>query len=163
VQEVLNTRSLLRDFDLLASLEQARSWLAGSTAAAGAGLSPRDLTEADLEPLRTAREALRAAALEQSRTVLDPVAVTAPLVVDLDPRGRPVVRAHPDAPRVLATALAALVTAADAWPRLKICANPGCRWAFYDTSRNRSGTWCDMNICGARAKMQRYRQGGQHR
>jgi predicted RNA-binding Zn ribbon-like protein len=160
---MLNTRSLLRNFDLLTTLEQARSWLTSSTAAAGADLSPYDLTAADLEPLRTAREALRAAALEQSRTALAPVAMTAPLVVDLDPRGRPMVRAHPDAPRVLTVTLAAIVNATDAWPRLKICANPSCRWAFYDTSRNRSGTWCDMNICGARAKMQRYRQGGQHR
>ena len=28
------------------------------------------------------------------------------------------------------------------WPRLKICASDECRWAFYDSSRNRSGTWC---------------------
>jgi predicted RNA-binding Zn ribbon-like protein len=164
VQDLLNTRSLMRGFDRLSTPEQARAWLAGSAAAAGAGLSPPDLAEVDREPLRTAREALRAAceapAGQRGRSdpALPAVALTAPVVVDLDARGTPVARAHPDAPPVLAAVLAALINAADRWPRLKICANPGCRWAFYDTSRNHSGTWCDMNVCGARAKMQRYRR-----
>ena len=30
------------------------------------------------------------------------------------------------------------------WLRLKACPADDCRWAFYDHSRNRSGTWCDM-------------------
>ena len=43
------------------------------------------------------------------------------------------------------------------WPRLKACHEHGCRWAFYDNSRNRSSTWCAMAICGTRAKMRTYR------
>ena len=27
------------------------------------------------------------------------------------------------------------------WERLKLCENPECRWAFYDNSRNKSGSW----------------------
>jgi predicted RNA-binding Zn ribbon-like protein len=34
--------------------------------------------------------------------------------------------------------------------RLKIC--PNCEWLFIDKSRNRSRNWCDMNVCGNRAK-----------
>jgi predicted RNA-binding Zn ribbon-like protein len=34
--------------------------------------------------------------------------------------------------------------------RLKIC--PNCEWLFVDKSRNRSRNWCDMNVCGNRAK-----------
>jgi predicted RNA-binding Zn ribbon-like protein len=61
-------------------------------------------------------------------------------------------------PGTAAAVLAAVATALpDQWQGLKICANPECRWSFYDSSRNRRGTWCDMNICGARAKMRRYR------
>src|SRR5262245_51426505 len=30
------------------------------------------------------------------------------------------------------------------WERLKLCENPDCQWAFYDNSRNRSGSWCRM-------------------
>jgi predicted RNA-binding Zn ribbon-like protein len=44
-----------------------------------------------------------------------------------------------------------------AWPRLKACTEDSCRWAFYDTTRNRSRTWCSMEECGNRAKTRRYR------
>jgi predicted RNA-binding Zn ribbon-like protein len=44
------------------------------------------------------------------------------------------------------------------WPRLKACSADDCRWAFYDASRNRSGTWCDMASCGNRAKVRAYRE-----
>jgi predicted RNA-binding Zn ribbon-like protein len=50
-----------------------------------------------------------------------------------------------------ATATSALRLAASAEPeRLKIC--PNCAWLFLDRSRNRSRTWCDMSVCGNRAK-----------
>ncbi|UWX96631.1 CGNR zinc finger domain-containing protein [Arthrobacter zhaoxinii] len=42
--------------------------------------------------------------------------------------------------------------------RLKACRRDVCRWVFFDTSRNRGGTWCAMDICGARTKMQAYRK-----
>jgi predicted RNA-binding Zn ribbon-like protein len=44
------------------------------------------------------------------------------------------------------------------WPRLKACPADDCLWAFYDHSRNRSGTWCEMGECGNRAKARRYRE-----
>jgi predicted RNA-binding Zn ribbon-like protein len=47
---------------------------------------------------------------------------------------------------------------AQQWPRLKICASDECRWAFYDTSRNRGGTWCQMEVCGNRIKNRAYRR-----
>ncbi len=168
VQDLLNTRSLMRGFDRLTDLAQARAWLDGSGPAHAAGLSSPDLTEVDLGPLRTLREVLRDARCGDvarggsggpTRPALDGLAVDAPVVVGLDARGVAVVRPHPDAPPVRAAVLCALLGAGDGWLRLKVCANPGCRWAFYDTSRNHSGTWCDMNICGARAKMARYRHG----
>ncbi len=57
--------------------------------------------------------------------------------------------------------LAAIVHAAaidGTWARLKTCRNDVCRWAFYDTSKNRSGTWCSMAICGSKLKARSYRQ-----
>ncbi|MBD9371723.1 CGNR zinc finger domain-containing protein [Rhizobium sp. ARZ01] len=54
-----------------------------------------------------------------------------------------------------ATAHSALRLAVNAEPdRLKIC--PNCGWLFLDKSRNRSRTWCDMAICGNRAKASRH-------
>ncbi len=44
------------------------------------------------------------------------------------------------------------------WRRLKVCRNEGCLWAFYDGSKNRSGSWCTMDVCGSRAKMRAYRR-----
>jgi predicted RNA-binding Zn ribbon-like protein len=44
------------------------------------------------------------------------------------------------------------------WPRLKICANPDCGRAFYDTSRNRSARWHSMATCGNRMKGRAYRR-----
>ncbi len=44
------------------------------------------------------------------------------------------------------------------WSRLKVCASDECRWAFYDSSRNRSGTWCQMETCGNQIKNRAYRR-----
>ncbi len=38
------------------------------------------------------------------------------------------------------------------WARLKVCPGEHCGWAFYDHSRNQSGRWCSMAVCGGRAK-----------
>jgi predicted RNA-binding Zn ribbon-like protein len=50
------------------------------------------------------------------------------------------------------------------WERLKICPGHDCGWAFYDHSRNRSGRWCSMSVCGGRAKARAHyhrRRGGE--
>jgi len=44
--------------------------------------------------------------------------------------------------------------------RLKVCAAPECRWVFFDRSPANSGSWCSMQICGARHKMRSYRDRG---
>ncbi|MGI8484803.1 MAG: CGNR zinc finger domain-containing protein [Thermomicrobiales bacterium] len=44
------------------------------------------------------------------------------------------------------------------WQRFKLCRSSDCRWAFYDTSKNRSGVWCDMATCGSRHKARAYRR-----
>jgi predicted RNA-binding Zn ribbon-like protein len=38
------------------------------------------------------------------------------------------------------------------WRRLKTCPGHDCGWAFYDHSRNQTGRWCSMSVCGGRAK-----------
>ena len=48
------------------------------------------------------------------------------------------------------------------WSRLKICNADDCRWAFYDTTKNRSRAWCSMQSCGNRAKVKAYRARHQH-
>jgi len=36
------------------------------------------------------------------------------------------------------------------------CALETCGWLFLDTSRNRTRRWCDMKVCGNRAKARRF-------
>ncbi|MEV4257982.1 CGNR zinc finger domain-containing protein [Spirillospora sp. NPDC049652] len=43
------------------------------------------------------------------------------------------------------------------WGRLKVCQESTCRWAFLDTSKNRSRAWCSMRVCGNRTKTRAYR------
>jgi hypothetical protein len=42
--------------------------------------------------------------------------------------------------------------------RLKACANPQCRWLFWDTSRPGTGRWCSMQVCGGQHKARMYRR-----
>jgi predicted RNA-binding Zn ribbon-like protein len=58
--------------------------------------------------------------------------------------------------RVLAAAHAGMEEGT--WGRLKSCANAACGWAFYDRSKNRSGRWCSMEVCGNRTKTRTYRR-----
>ena len=41
------------------------------------------------------------------------------------------------------------------WAHLRACERDRCRWAFYDHSKNHSGRWCDMDVCGAKEKSAR--------
>jgi predicted RNA-binding Zn ribbon-like protein len=56
----------------------------------------------------------------------------------------------------LAEAIARELTQADA-DRLRVCANDECRWVFFDTSPAGRRKWCDMSVCGNRAKVARHR------
>jgi len=40
--------------------------------------------------------------------------------------------------------------------RVRICPGAGCGWLFLDTSKNRTRRWCDMSVCGNRAKARRH-------
>jgi predicted RNA-binding Zn ribbon-like protein len=52
----------------------------------------------------------------------------------------------------LVLALAAQAMVEGTWSRLKVCPGDDCGWAFYDHSRNQTGRWCSMSVCGGRAK-----------
>jgi predicted RNA-binding Zn ribbon-like protein len=56
--------------------------------------------------------------------------------------------------QILALVFEAMVDGS--WSRLKACRRDVCQWVFYDHSRNRSGTWCTMDVCGNRVKTRAY-------
>jgi len=42
--------------------------------------------------------------------------------------------------------------------RVKQCPGHGCGWIFLDLTKNRNRRWCEMEVCGSRAKVSRYRE-----
>lgn len=42
--------------------------------------------------------------------------------------------------------------------RVRECTGDNCTWLFLDTSRGGRRRWCDMQACGNRAKVRRFRQ-----
>lgn len=63
---------------------------------------------------------------------------------------------HPESPLwPVAWDAARLLTSA-ARPPIRRCANDRCRWLFLDESRRGNRRWCDMAVCGSRAKARTY-------
>jgi predicted RNA-binding Zn ribbon-like protein len=62
-----------------------------------------------------------------------------------------------DAPGVLWFVAASAIELLTRGPLDRIGQCPSCRWLFLDTSRNRRRRWCDMQMCGGRDKVQRFR------
>jgi predicted RNA-binding Zn ribbon-like protein len=132
-------------------------------------LPPRaKVTEGDLARALELREALRGLAAANNGQPLSGSAVAvlnlcarrAGLAVAFGRDGRPrEVQTARGVDRAVGELLAIVYRAMrnDSWPRLKTCQEHGCRWVFYDQSRNRKGTWCTMELCGTRAKMRTYR------
>jgi predicted RNA-binding Zn ribbon-like protein len=151
VQRLVNTVDFERD----------RDWLADLLSEEGMQATP-----AELDRAREVREAIRELLYANNRqaTEGDPYGVLrraadrAGFALDLE-----VPALAPSAGgvdgllgRVLAIAYSAMVDGS--WSRLKACRNHGCRWAFYDYSRNRSASWCSMQLCGNRTKTRAYRR-----
>jgi len=57
--------------------------------------------------------------------------------------------------RILAVVFAAMSDGS--WERLKVCRAHTCQWAFYDWTKNHSGSWCVMRVCGNREKVRTFR------
>jgi predicted RNA-binding Zn ribbon-like protein len=91
--------------------------------------------------------------VREAAGVLNALAAYAPLSVRFREDGQ--ASLEPDIDGVdgaLARLLAAVLLAQTdgSWRRLKICRNDACGRAFFDTSKNHSGTWCDLGKCGNR-------------
>jgi predicted RNA-binding Zn ribbon-like protein len=150
VQRFVNT------VDLEHGREQLGPWLA----AQGVATAPEELAHA-----KEVREALRALIAGNTGEPVPRIALAtldgarATLAVRFDtavPRLEPV---GEGVQAFLARVLAAVESgvADGSWSRLKVCRMDVCRWAFYDYSKNRSGQWCTMALCGNRAKTRAYR------
>ena len=166
MQRFVNTRNYLSGGDLLADAEEATAWLTGH-GLLGAGEERIGKTER--EHLVEFREALRSLLSANNgmpgadAQALNDFITSVYLRVQFGPDGRPGLEPTPGGGLVegVVGRLLAEVVRAEAegrWGRLKACSNEECRWAFYDASKNRSGRWCTMQVCGARHKMRAYRE-----
>jgi predicted RNA-binding Zn ribbon-like protein len=150
--------------ELLASPGALREWLVRHELL---GRSAGRLGAEDLVRALAVREGLRALARANNRDELDGVevalaglnAAAAGGVIELRfgterPRFVRAQRDGFDAALGMLLAITAEAMILGSWSRLKICPGHDCGWAFYDHSRNRSGRWCSMSVCGGRAKAQ---------
>jgi len=163
VQELVNTHAVARDgADLLADHATARQWLRGAADqwARVRGLQPPglSLSETDLQALRELRAAVQEMlAIPPGQRAADPFggphAVTPRAQAQLvsDSQGQVAMVPLGAGGSWLASAVWAEILLAQhsgAWARIKLCREPGCRSAFYDASRNGSGTWHNVRTCG---------------
>ncbi|MGP4046683.1 CGNR zinc finger domain-containing protein [Streptomyces sp. 2A115] len=159
IQSLVNTLDIESGADSLDTAE-GRAALGLTEAGAEAEVA------AEVAAARELRESLRAVCLAHAghpahREVrpLDELLASAPLIVTVSAAdGSATLR--PADPASLASRVAEAVAeslAAGTWLRLKACEAPDCHWAYYDRSPAGRGRWCSMSVCGARAKMRRYR------
>ncbi|MFG2501314.1 CGNR zinc finger domain-containing protein [Streptomyces sp. NPDC048441] len=154
IQALVNTLDLESGADALDTAEGR----------APLGISPR--TE-EVAAARELRESLRVACLahaghgpHEAAPPLGQLLAAAPLLVRVDAQDGSASLTPADDPAPLVSRVAAAIAeavAAGTWSRLKACEASDCHWAYYDRSPAGRSRWCDMGVCGARAKMRAYR------
>jgi len=163
VQQFVNTynHELGPDRDRLRTPADATRWLVGhSLMDAG-----RSLLSEDTSRLHRVREGIRDLAGTPSNSDQDSLTDTAGLGLEvslmlrvgddqrlfLEPTGDGIERV---AGFLLTIVHEAMIDGS--WSRLKPCRQ--CSWLFFDHSRNHSGGWCSMAVCGNRSKNRSYRR-----
>jgi predicted RNA-binding Zn ribbon-like protein len=164
VQAFVNTLDIENEVETLSS----PSALEGALAEIGVSVHGAGLSDSDLATALAAREALRALALANNGLPLDPqhlerlerIAAEARFTSRFEEsRARLVPQAQG-----LEGALGQIVAVVHeamtdgTWWRLKGCPRDVCHWVFYDRSRNGSGKWCAMSVCGNRINTKSYRR-----
>jgi predicted RNA-binding Zn ribbon-like protein len=169
VQDFVNSRELRPAVEELGTPKALSAWLEShGLREPGARVTTDELAEA-----ARVREALRDVLaakvglevdVEAAKAELDAAARRAGLELRFDPtcpRVEPTVGGVRGAiGRILVEVYDEMVDGV--WERMKVCRADDCRWAFLDTSKNKSRAWCSMESCGNRAKVQAYRQRHQH-
>ncbi|ATL28235.1 CGNR zinc finger domain-containing protein [Streptomyces formicae] len=152
VQELVNTLNLETGVDSLATEEALHAL----------GLAPGEVAAA-----RELRESLRAACLAHAgHEPHSPVAdlsellAAGALLVTVDAASGAASLVPADAASLTSRVAVAIAdaVAAGTWTRLKACEASDCHWAYYDRSPAGRSRWCDMGVCGSRAKMRAYRR-----
>ena len=165
LRDFVNTRDVGTGADALDTPDHLVTWLAEHALVHG---RVPEADAGDLADAHALREGLRAAMLAHHRSStapvlpdgLEPALARLPLRLSLS-GGRPALvplEGGAAAEGLGRLAVAVMESVADgSWTRLKVCQEPSCLWAFIDTSKNRSRSWCSMRVCGNRTKTRTYR------
>jgi len=158
VKAFLNSADIEEGTDRFETPESTRAWLVERSLPGAEGPWP----ERDRRRLVAFREALReivwahgSAPPPEALEVIATAARTAVLTVEFDATGAANLRPTGHGLDALIAQLLGDVASAQrtgTWLNLRVCRRDVCRWAFYDASRNHSGVWCTMSICGNRVK-----------
>ena len=165
VQELVNTADLEEGTEELGDEDSLRRWLMSQ----GLIADSDPITRGDVSRMRALREAIRDLLGTHAGESLGPAAAAVleretgrcPLRLKIDPSGAARIESRCSGiEHAIATVLSAIAEASaeGTWRRLKACREHGCRWAYYDSSKNSSSAWCAMRVCGNRAKARRYRE-----
>ncbi|MGA4841496.1 CGNR zinc finger domain-containing protein [Streptomyces sp. G45] len=151
---------------LVNSLDIGAGTDALDTAAGRAAVGLDGASAVEVAAAKELRESLRAVCLAHAglppRGAVRPLGellAAAPLLVRVDSVDGSAALVPAD-PGALASRVAAAVAGAvvdGTWGRLKACEAESCQWVYFDRSPGGRGRWCDMGVCGARAKMRAYR------
>ena len=166
VRAFVNTIDLEEGTEELSGPDELAGWLAHHE------LAPAGLvaTSPDVEHAVGLREALRAVLVAHNAdgfvhgdvgAALDRAAARSELRLRFDKTGSGTLEPEAGGVDGALGRMLAIVhrSAADGtWSRLKACCDETCEWAFYDHTKNRSGAWCNMAVCGNRAKARAYRE-----
>jgi len=165
VQCFVNSVDLESGEDELGVPDQLRAWLAERDL-----IEPGEtVTAADLRRALDVREGLRALLMANNGMApdderverLDRAAARAGVRVRFQPGAEP--ELAPEARGVdgaIGRLLAIVAGSVEqgTWRRLKACPRDVCHWAFFDHSKNRSGRWCQMEVCGNIEKARAFRE-----
>jgi len=165
IQRFLNTLDIDRGSDVLDSRSSLEGWLKEVGLVAKVPASPED----GLARATELREAIRDLLVSRNRGRVTPVVasrferasgslsyrVTASTTGDFQ-----LLPTSAGLSKALGAIVAVLIRsdADGSLDRLKVCANDDCQWVYWDGSRNRSGRWCTMALCGNRLKGRAFRQ-----
>ncbi len=125
--------------DLLARASALRAAIFAVGSAVAAGAPPSDTALADLARLHVRFLERAELAVEDDRACWRWTAASAPVAAALGP---------------VALSAVSLFTEAD-FRRIKQCGGHACGGLFLDTTKNNGRRWCEMEVCGNRAKQKR--------
>jgi predicted RNA-binding Zn ribbon-like protein len=158
VQQFLNSNDIEGARDVFATTGGLRNWLLDRSLIGGS----EALEEADRQRGVNLREALRTLVIARDEGIaalgatkaIEGISRDMELILRIEPGAWDLAAPPAGVGSAYARILADVISAISdgSWSRLKACRRDACRWVFWDSSRNRSGQWCAMAVCGNRIK-----------